>query len=66
MVLLRVSQSSLIILFCGIIYVNCELEEYFKWKQITYVSVERGNFFMFVLFFLDLVYLNHLPLHEFF
>lgn len=53
MVSLRLPLSWLIILFCGLVYVNCELEEYFKWKQITFASVEKGkithNFTLFIL-----------------
>lgn len=42
---LRWSFSWLIIIFGTVIYVNCELEEYFKWKQITFASVANGKFY---------------------
>lgn len=42
---LRVSIPWLIIVVSGVICVNSELEEYFKWKQITFASVQGGKCF---------------------
>lgn len=32
----------LIVVISCVIYADCQLEEYFRWRQISYASVERG------------------------